>query len=213
MSLFELFNRFSSQPINPELEAARNQHEALPKTDFCNNSRLSPLKILRDSLKTRAFGFKLGQVLNAAIQEHYPLEEQQQVRESLVNAVSYLGEKARIFPDMDDSNILYTDYFDLIELARDMGFGDESLPHWPEEPNIHKRYLELTVAEFTQMLLGFSEEALLEEYQFGASQDGWIRYVLRETLKSRKRIARAERKREESLFFSPSTLPRLKETP
>lgn len=199
MSLFELFRRLSEQPVNPELENARNKHEALPQTDFFKNSRLSAWEIAVDTLKTKAFGAKLGRSLNATIQEHYPLDEQEPVRESLLNALSYLATNARIFPDMDDSNILYTDYFDLIELAKDMGLGDESLPHWPEEPNVHKRYLELTIAEFLQMLLGFSEEALLEEFQFGASQDAWIRYVLRETLKTRKRLERARRKQEESL--------------
>ena len=104
---------------------------------------------------------------------------------------------------MDHRNIWYTDYYDLIELAKDMGFGDDTLPRWPEEQNHSKRYLELTVSDLVQIFLGFSEEALLDEYQFGADVDMWVKYLLRETLKSRRRFARERQKQDEALRFSP----------
>jgi hypothetical protein len=55
-----------------------------------------------------------------------------------------------------------------------------------------------------QIFLGFLEEALLDEYKFGADLDSWVRYLLRETLKSRQRLAREEQKQDEALRFSPT---------
>jgi hypothetical protein len=158
----------------------------------------------RDKQITSQRGYQLGRSLRAAIEEHYSAPEQQRVIDNLMKAIVYLGNNARIFPDMDYEDIWYTDYYDLIELAKDMGLGDRTLPHWPEESNSFNRYLELTTSDLVQIFLGFLEEALLDEYKFGADLDSWVRYLLRETLKSRQRLAREEQKQDEALRFSPT---------
>ncbi|MFN4194281.1 MAG: hypothetical protein ACK4HM_00405 [Thermosynechococcus sp.] len=50
-------------------------------------------------------------------------------------ALLYLIGNARLFPDMDDPQVWYTDYYDLIVAAKALGMGDDTLPHWLEEPN------------------------------------------------------------------------------
>jgi hypothetical protein len=87
-----------------------------------------------------------------------------------------------------------------------MGLGDRTLPHWPEESNSFNRYLELTTSDLVQIFLGFLEEALLDEYKFGADLDSWVRYLLRETLKSRQRLARERQKHDEAFHFPPQIL-------
>ena len=203
MSLLRLFQSFTSSTHNPQLDEARRKHNSLPKTEYGKGSKLSKSEIDRDRRITFQRGEELGRALKAAVEEHYPPSEQERVIDSLMRALTPLGIKARIFPDMDYENIWYTDYYDLIQLAKDMGFGDETLPHWPEDSNRFKRYLELSTSNLVQIFLGFSEEALLEEYQFGANTDKWVKYLLRETLKSRQRTLRERQKQEEALRFSP----------
>ncbi|BCU12496.1 MULTISPECIES: hypothetical protein [Microcystis] len=203
MSLFELFQRFTSNTHNPQLDESRRKHDQLPKTEYGKGERLTKSEIDRDKKTTFQRGKELGQLFRAAIEEHYSPSEQERVKDSLLKAINYLAIKARIFPDMDHENIWYTDYYDLIELAKDMSFGDDTLPHWPEEPNHSNRYLELTASDLIQIFLGFSEEALLDEYQFGADVDKWVKYLLRETLKSRQRFARERQKQNDALRFSP----------
>jgi hypothetical protein len=202
MSLFELLQRLISGTHNPELDAARKKHDNLPKSEYFEGA-LSKNEFEKDKQTTRQRGYELGRIFKAAIEEHYSPSEQDRVKDSLLKAITPLATKGRIFPDMDHKNIWYTDYYDLIELAKDMGFGDDTLPHWPEEQNHSKRYLELTVSDLVQIFLGFSEEALLDEYQFGADVDKWVKYLLRETLKSRQRFARERQKQDEALRFSP----------
>jgi hypothetical protein len=202
MSLFELLQRLISGTHNPELDAARKNHDNLPKSEYFEGS-LSKNELDKDKQTSQQRGYELGRIFKAAIEEHYSSSEQDRVKDSLMKAITRLATKGRIFPDMDYENIWYTDYYDLVELAKDMGFGDETLPHWPEEPNHSNRYLELTVSDLVQIFLGFSEESLLDEYQFGADVDKWVKYLLRETLKSRKRFARECQKHDEALRFSP----------
>ena len=111
-----------------------------------------------------------------------------------------------IFPDMDHQNIWYTDHFDLIELARNMGVGDETLPHWSTEANEYNRYLEINTADLVQILLDLAEEAAIDPYRAGGNVHRWFRYIARETLKSRKRTARYRQKQNESLWVSPKIL-------
>ncbi|TAE61078.1 MAG: hypothetical protein EAZ76_00965 [Nostocales cyanobacterium] len=206
MSLLKLLQTFISGTHNPELDAARIKHDSLPKTEYGKGERLSKDELDKDKQITFQRGYELGQILSAAIKEHYSPPEQQRVIDSLMRAMIYLGNKARIFPDMDYENIWYTDYYDLIELAKDMGLGDDTLPHWPEESNRFNRYLELTTSDLVQIFLGFFEEALLDEYKFGADLDRWVKYLLRETLKSRQRLARERQKHDEAFRFSPQIL-------
>lgn len=203
MSLFELFQRFTSNSHNPQLDDLRKKHDKLPETGYWKKKRLTKSEIEKDKNTTFQRGKELGELFRAVIEEHYSLSEQKRVKDSLLKVMNFLGSKARIFPDMDYKNIWYTDYYDLIELAKNMGLGDDTLPHWPEEPNHFKRYLELTASELIQVFLGFSEEALLDEYQFGANVDKWVNYLLRETLKSRQRLARERQKQDDALRFSP----------
>jgi hypothetical protein len=206
MSLLDLLQRLFSGTHNPELDTARSKHDSLPKTAYGEGDQLSKDELEKDKKTSRQRGYELGQLLKAAIEEHYSPSEQDKVRDSLLKAMEYLATKARIFPDMDNSNIWYTDYYDLIELAKDMGLGDDTLPHWPEESNHSKRYLEINASDLLQMFLSFLEEALIEEYKFGADLDSWVKYLLRETLKSRQRFARERQKQDEALRFSPEIL-------
>ena len=204
MSLIKLLQTLISGTHNPELDAARINHDTLPQSEYFQGEKLSKDQLERDKQITSQRGYQLGRSLRAAIEEHYSAPEQQRVIDSLMKAIVYLGNNARIFPDMDYKDIWYTDYYDLIELAKDMGLGDRTLPHWPEESNSFNRYLELTTSDLVQIFLGFLEEALLDEYKFGADLDSWVRYLLRETLKSRQRLAREQQKQDEALRFSPT---------
>ncbi|PPJ64140.1 hypothetical protein [Cuspidothrix issatschenkoi] len=204
MSLIKLLQTLISGTHNPELDAARINHDSLPQSEYFQGEKLSKDQLERDKQITSQRGYQLGRSLRAAIEEHYSAPEQQRVIDSLMKAIVYLGNNARIFPDMDYKDIWYTDYYDLIELAKDMGLGDRTLPHWPEESNSFNRYLELTTSDLVQIFLGFLEEALLDEYKFGADLDSWVRYLLRETLKSRQRLAREQQKQDEALRFSPT---------
>jgi hypothetical protein len=206
MSLLKLLQTLISGTHNPELDAARINHDSLPQSEYFQGEKLSKDQLERDKQITFQRGYELGQILRAAIKEHYSPAEEQRVIDSLMKAMVYLGNNARIFPDMDYENIWYTDYYDLIELAKDMGLGDKTLPHWPEESNLLNRYLELTTSDLLQIFLGFLEEALLDEYKFGADLDSWVRYLLRETLKSRQRLARERQKHDEAFRFSPQIL-------
>jgi hypothetical protein len=205
MSLFELLQRLISGTHNPELDAARKKHDNLPKSEYFESSPLEN-ELGEDKQTTRQRGYKLGEIFKAVIEEYYPTSEQNRVKDSLMKAMTHLAVKGRIFPDMGHENIWYTDYYDLIILAKDMDYGDDTLPHWPEEPNQSNRYLELTISDLVQIFLGFSEEALLDEYQFGADVDSWLKYLLKETLKSRQRFARERQKQDENLRFSPEIL-------
>lgn len=204
MSLLKLLQTLIFSIHNPELNAARINHDSLPQSEYFQGEEPSKDQLERDKQITSQRGYQLGRSLRAAIEEHYSTPEQQRVIDSLMKAIVYLGNNARIFPDMDYEDIWYTDYYDLIELAKDMGLGDRTLPHWPEESNSFNRYLELTTSDLVQIFLGFLEEALLDEYKFGADLDSWVRYLLRETLKSRQRLAREQQKQDEALRFSPT---------
>jgi hypothetical protein len=204
MSLLKLLQTLIFGIHNPEFDAARINHDSLPQSEYFQGEKLSKDQLERDKQISSQKGYQLGQSLRAAIEEHYSAPEQQRVIDNLMKAIVYLGNNARIFPDMDYEDIWYTDYYDLIELAKDMGLGDRTLPHWPEESNSFNRYLELTTSDLVQIFLGFLEEALLDEYKFGADLDSWVRYLLRETLKSRQRLAREEQKQDEALRFSPT---------
>lgn len=202
MSLFDLLLRFAPGTHNPALDTARKNHDNLPESKFFEDS-LSKDESEKDRETTFQRGIKLGQIFAAIVQEHYSSVEQERVLNNILKALTYLFDKHRIFPDMDYENILYTDYYDLIQIAKDMSLGDDALPHWPEEPNHNNRYLELTTSELTQIFMSFSEEALLDEFQFGAREDKWIKYLLRETLKTRQRFERERQKQDEALRFSP----------
>jgi hypothetical protein len=209
MSLLKLLqNFFFTTTHNPELDEATRRHYNLPETEYGKGIVLSKEEENRQMKLSEKMGNQLVTMLVASVQEHYSLSEQVQVLESIDRAIHYVA--GRLFPDLDYENIWYTDDYDIIQLAKDMGFGDETLPHWPEETNYYNRYLEITASDLVQIFLGFSEEALLEDYKFGANVDKWMQYLLRETLKSRQRQAREKKKQQEALRFSPEKLKFLK---
>ena len=141
-------------------------------------------------------------MLRAVVKEHYVSAEQNKINQIIISAIDILASKASIFPDMEHEDIWYTDHYDLIELARNMGVGDETLPHWQQESNYYNRYLEVRSSDLVQILLEVAEEALIDGYKSGADINKWFSYVAREALKSRKRISRYRRRQSESLYIS-----------
>ena len=187
---------------NPLLHKARKRHNNLPKTQHDKFERLAK----RDYRQARNIAQnryeKLAQTLRALVKEHYISAEQNKINKIIISAIDILASKAGIFPDMDYEDVWYCDHYDLIELARNMGVGDETLPHWQQEKNLYNRYLEISTSDLAKILLEISEEALIEGYQSGADVNKWFNYVAREALKSRKRRSRYRQKQSESLYIS-----------
>ena len=194
---------FSSETTHDlQLERARNRHNNLPKTEndkfyhLAHQNYRQACKIAQDRYTD------LAQMLRAVVREHYTSAEQNKLNQIIIALIDILASKASIFPDMDYEDVWYTDHYDLIELARNMGAGDETLPHWQTESNLHNRYLELRSSDLVQILLEISEEVLIDGYKSGADVNKWFSYVARETLKSRKRISRYRQKQSQSLYVS-----------
>ena len=207
MLLIKLFPNFlAATTHNPQLDRARERHNKLPKTQQDKFSQLAN----RDYPQACAIAQKryseIAQMLRAVVKERYTSAEQNKINGIIISLIDILASKANIFPDMDYENIWYTDHYDLIELARNMGVGDETLPHWSEESNVYNRYLEILAADLVQILLDIAEEALIEGYRSGGNVHKWFKYIARETLKSRKRLSRYRQKQSEYLLLSPKTL-------
>ena len=202
MLLSKLRTLFASETThNPQLDRARNRHYNLPRSEhdkfyyLAHKDYQEACDIAQDRYT------ELAQMLRAVVKEHYTSAEENKINAIIISAIDILASKASIFPDMDYEDVWYTDHYDLIELARNMGVGDETLPHWEKEPNLYNRYLEIRTADLVQILLEVSEEALIDGYQSGADVDTWFSYVAREALKSRRRISRYRRKQSESLYL------------
>jgi len=207
MFLLKLLPKFTSETTdNPQLDKARKKHDNLPKTEHDKFYKLAIYNHQQARIIAEQRYCHLAQMLRAVVKEHYSSAEQNKINTIIIRAIDFLASQANIFPDMDYPNVWYTDHYDLIELAKDMGLGDETLPHWDEELNLFNRYLELAASDLVQILLCFSEEALLDGYQSGADVKKWFRYILRETLKSRKRFSRYKQKQSETLCIPPKTL-------
>lgn len=207
MFLLKLFQPVNSQTThNPQLIKARKRHNNLPKTEYDKFFMLASkdYKEARNIAQERYTD--LAQMLRAMIKEHYTSAEENKINTIVICIIDILASQANIFPDMEHQNIWYTDHYDVIELARNMGIGDETLPHWQEESNLSNRYLEICISDLVQMILDIAEEALIDPYQSGADINKWFRYIVRETLKSRRRLSRYRRKQHESLWISPATL-------
>ena len=203
MPLLQLLPNFWSQTThNPLLHKARKRHNNLPKTenDKFYNLAQTDYKQARKVAQQRYT--TLAQMLRAVVKEHYTSAEQNKVNSIVIFLIDILASKASIFPDMEYDDVWYTDHYDLIELARNMGVGDETLPHWQEELNLYSRYLEITASDLVRILLEISDEALIEGYQSGADVDKWFSYTAREALKSRKRLSRYRQRQSESLFIT-----------
>ena len=187
---------------NPWLFKARKRHNNLPKTqhDKFHHLATHDYRQARDIARQRYED--LAQMLRALIREHYISAEQNKINKIIVFLIDIFTSKAYIFPDMDYQNVWYCDHYDLIELARNIGIGDETLPHWQQEPNLYNRYLEISTSELAKILLEIAEEALIEGYHSGADVDKWFSYVVRETLKSRTRLSRYRQKQSETLYIS-----------
>ena len=189
---------------NPQLDRARARHQNLPKTEHDKFYNLAHKDYRQACQIAQERYAKLATMLRAVVKEHYTSAEQSKINAIIISAIDILASKASIFPDMDYEDIWYTDHYDLIELARNMGVGDETLPHWEKESNLYNRYLEIRGSDLVQILLGVAEEALIDGYQSGADVNLWFSYVVRETLKSRKRLSRYRRKQSESMYLSYS---------
>ena len=207
MFLLKLFQSPHSEiSHNPQLDRARQRHNKLPKTkhdkfyQLAEHNYREARKIAQDRYTN------LAQMLRAVIKEHYTSAEETKINNTVIRIIDILASKANIFPDMDYENVWYTDRYDLIELARNMGVGDETLPHWQTESNSFNRYLEIGSSDLVQILLDIAEEALIDPYQSGADVDRWFSYIARETLKSRRRLSRYRQKQYESLWISTETL-------
>ena len=202
MLLYKLLPNFSQATHNPLLSKARKRHDSLPKTEhdkfyyLADRDYQQARNIARDRYEN------LAQMLRALVKEHYVSAEQNKVNKIIIFLIDIFTSKAYIFPDMDYQNVWYCDHYDLIELARNMGIGDETLPHWQQEPNLYNRYLEISTSDLAKILLEIAEEALIEGYQSGADVDRWFSYVVRETLKSRKRLSRYRQKQSDALYIS-----------
>ena len=201
MLLYKLLPNFYSDTHNPSLFKARKRHDSLPKTEhdkFCHLAN-------RDYQQARNIAQQryedLAQMLRALVREHYISAEKNKINKIIIALIDILASKVNIFPDMDYQGVWYCDHYDLIELARNMGVGDETLPHWKQEPNLHNRYLEISTSDLTKILLEIAEEALIEGYQPGADVNKWFSYVAREALKSRKRLSRYRQKQSETLYI------------
>lgn len=199
-------NLLSETTYNPQLYKARKRHSNLPKTQHDKFYWLANQNYQQARLIAQQRYSELAQMLRAIIKERYTLAEQDKINSTIIQIIDILASQAHIFPDMDYQNVWYLDHYDLIELARNMGIGDETLPHWQEELNKYQRYLEISASDLVQILLDLSEEALLDSYQSGADVDKWFRYIARETLKSRQRLYRYHQKRYEALYISPQNL-------
>ena len=131
MSLLKLLpNFFSETTHNRQLDGARERHDSLPKTCHDKFQVIAAQDFrIATSIAQQRYA-EIAQMLRAVVKEHYDSAEQNKINSILICLIDILASKASIFPDMDYPNIWYTDHFDLIELARNMGFGDETLPHW-----------------------------------------------------------------------------------
>ena len=207
MFLLKLFQPLTIETTyNPQLEKARKRHDNLPKTDHDKFSYLADQNYKEARTIAQARYTDLAQMLRAVIKEHYTSAEENKINSIVICIIDILASKANIFPDMEHENVWYTDHYDLIELARNMGIGDETLPHWEKEQNLSCRYLEISISDLVQMLIDIAEEALIDPYQAGADVNKWFKYIARETLKSRRRLSRYRQKQHESLWISPKTL-------
>lgn len=206
MLLYKLLPNFSSETThNPLLFKARKRHNSLPKTEHDKFGHLADCDYQQARDIARQRYEELAQVLRALVREHYISAEQNKINEILIFLIDIFTSKAYIFPDMDYQNVWYCDHYDLIELARNIGIGDETLPHWQQEPNLYNRYLEISTSDLAKILLEIAEEASIEGYQSGADIDKWFSYVVRETLKSRTRLFRYRQKQSEALYISRSS--------
>ena len=190
---------------NPWLFKARKRHNNLPKTQHDKFHHLATHDYRQACNIAQQRYEDLAQMLRALVREHYISAEQNKINKIIIFLIDIFTSKAYIFPDMDYQNVWYCDHYDLIELARNMGIGDETLPHWQQEPNLHNRYLEISTSELAKILLEIAEEASLEGYHSGADVDKWFSYVVRETLKSRTRLFRYRQKQSEALYISRSS--------
>lgn len=73
--------------------------------------------------------FALIRLVHLLTAEHCPPRQLYRTRKRILVALLYLIDNARLFPDMDDPQVWYTDYYDLIVAAKALGRGDDTLPH------------------------------------------------------------------------------------
>ncbi len=90
MSLLKLLQTLISGTHNPELDAARINHDSLPQSEYFQGEKLSKDQLERDKQITSQRGYQLGRSLRAAIEEHYSAPEQQRVIDNLMKAIDTL---------------------------------------------------------------------------------------------------------------------------
>lgn len=134
MRFFEVLLRSTANLSTSELKAARLQHDNLPRTTYGQGEEHPPSRVRSDFEITLDRVFALIRLVHLLTAEHCPPKQLYRTRKAILGALVYLIGNARLFPDMDDPQVWYTDYYDLIVAAKALGIGDDTLPHWPEEP-------------------------------------------------------------------------------
>lgn len=146
-----LFDIAIKSPFNKK---ERVDHDSKPESSFFeeqeNNLVYYSERIAKDN---KVAPVQIERLLTALIKAINKSDYPNQLKVSVLDFVFKLGVDHRLFPDIDTADIWYTDYFDLIQCAEKLGIGDPRLPHWPEESNIHHRYLELSKNELVGMFV------------------------------------------------------------
>lgn len=200
---FKVLQKLIFTPFNYELDAMCKRRDRSFEGE-CRDIEVKANELSERKAITQQKSHELGMLLIAAITEHYSPFEQDRVRNGIVRVMEYLATESKLFPDLDNENIWYADECNLIKLAKELGLGEESASD-SNKLNYTNRYLELTASDLVQIFLSFSKEALLDEYKFGTDVDGWIKYLLRQTLKSRQ-LARKQRRQNNAFWFSPANI-------
>lgn len=181
MHFFEVLLRSTANVSTAELKAARLQHDNLPKTTYGQGEEHPPSRVRSDFEITLDRVFALIRLVHLLTAEHCSPRQLYRTRKAMLGALLYLIGNARLFPDMDDPQIWYTDYYDLIVAAKALGMGDDTLPHWPEEPNEFKRYLEITTSDLARLFICFIQGEVTQGQK--NSIKTWLTTKLRQMFK------------------------------
>ncbi len=167
--------------VSQNHDSNRRRHQNLPESPFFN--RDSPKgKSERDRGITREQFTRLGKNLGAVILKSYPDGRAADIAGVIAEIlVAYINTNPTLlFPDMDFEDVWYTDDYDIIEAAKAMGLGDETLSHWPEESNPHRRYLELSTDEVVQIWMSIVPDILVGNPPIEMEIDIHIQRLLRQ---------------------------------
>ena len=157
-------NLFDQAIKNPFSKKARAEHDSKPESSFfeeqTNDINYYSQRIKKDE---KVAPIQIERLIKALVLEMNKEEYPNQLKLGVLDFVFKLGYDHRLFPDIDTVDIWYTDYYDFIQCAESLGVGDPRLPHWPEESNVHYRYLELSKNELVNMFLSVMNAILDRE--------------------------------------------------